>query len=158
MLKFKPYSYSKISLYKTCPRKFKYQYIDKLGKFEDSPALIKGRTIHYLIENSKLDEADYSAEMKQNIKDFPEVLEIRDYFKNSDLGKKYLDDIDKEPIQEFKLGFGLDLEALDYSRERLFNGIIDYICVLKDDIEEVIEVDSLDDIPNNCEIIEILKY
>lgn len=131
-LKFAPYSFSKISTYKSCPRKFKFQYIDKIGKYEDSPALIKGRTIHYLIENSVgivLSPEDYTEEMKQNILDYPETLDIKKNFEESELGKKYLQDIDKTPIQEFKIGLSHLLEAKDYDKTSMFNGIVDYICV-----------------------------
>lgn len=128
-LKFSPYSYSKISTYKSCPKKFKYQYIDKIGKFESFPALVKGSTIHYIIENLKLDQSLYTDKMKQNISDYPETIDIVMNFRNSDLGKKYLLDIDKEPIQEFKLGLTKTLDTNSYNKESLFNGIIDYICV-----------------------------
>jgi len=129
MLKYTPYSFSKISTYNSCPRKFKYQYIDKIGKYEDSPALIKGRTIHYLIENSTVSPEEYSDEMKQNIVEYPETLEIKKNFEESALGRKYLVDIDKPPVQEFKLGLSLNLESKEYDKSSLFNGIVDYICV-----------------------------
>ncbi len=128
-IKFAPYSYSKISTFLSCPKKFKFQYIDKIGTFLDTPALIKGRTIHYLIENSSLSPNEYSDEMKQNIKDFTDALEIKNNFENSDLGFKYLKDIDKSPINEYKLGLDFTLSGIDYSKESLFNGIVDYICV-----------------------------
>lgn len=128
-LKFTPYSFSKISTYKTCPRKFKYQYIDKIGTFLDTPALIKGRTIHYLIENSSLLPEQYTDEMKQNIIDFPETLEIKRRFEESELGIKYLRNIDKNAVIEYKLGLTKMLDACSYNRDSLFNGIVDYICV-----------------------------
>lgn len=129
MAKFAPYSYSKINTFKSCPLKFKFQYIDKIGTYSDTPALIKGRTIHYLIENSHLSPESYSEEMKQNIKDFPETLQIKKNFVNSEIGIKYLSDIDKSPINEYKLGLDFNLFGVEYSKESLFNGIVDYICV-----------------------------
>ena len=45
------------------------------------------------------------------------------------LGFKYLKDIDKQPINEYKLGLDFTLSGSDYSKESLFNGIVDYICV-----------------------------
>jgi hypothetical protein len=42
--------------------------------------------------------------MKNNIKRYPEVLEIVENFKKSELGIKYLSNIKKEPIQEYRLG------------------------------------------------------
>lgn len=157
MLKFAPYSYSKISTYKSCPLKFKYQYIDRIGKFESTPALVKGRTVHYLIENNGLPEENYSDEMKENIKEYPGVLDIVKNFKESELGIKYLKDIDKEPIQEFKLGLSKELKASEYTKESLFNGIVDYICVKSSIIEEIIDIESLDYIPDDWELVEILK-
>lgn len=129
MAKYKPYSYSKISTFKSCPLKFKFQYIDKIPGKMDTVALIKGRTIHYLIENSHLGESEYSEEMKQNIKDYPEALEIKKNFENSNLGIKYLKNIDKPAMNEYKLGLSLSLEGIEYSKDSLFNGIVDYICV-----------------------------
>ena len=128
-LKFAPYSYSKISTFKSCPLKFKFQYIDKIPGKMDTAALIKGRTIHYLIENSNLTEIEYSDEMKQNIRDYPEAVQIKNNFEQSELGIKYLKNIDKASINEYKLGLSLTLSATEYSRESLFNGIVDYICV-----------------------------
>lgn len=157
MLKFLPYSYSKISTYQSCPRKFKYQYIDKIGKFEDSPALVRGRTLHYLIENPYLDESLYSDEMKKNIEDYPECIDIKNNFKNSELGEKYLKDIERIPIQEFKLGLSTSLEPQEYQKSSLFNGIVDYICVKSQMIEEIIEIDCLDDLPDGFEIIDIIE-
>lgn len=129
MAKYAPYSYSKISTFKSCPLKFKFQYIDKIPGKMDTAALIKGRTIHYLIENSHLNENDYSEEMKQNIKDYPEALEIKKNFEQSELGIKYLKNIDKPATNEYKIGLSNLLEASEYSKDSLFNGIIDYICV-----------------------------
>ncbi len=157
MLKFLPYSYSKISTYQSCPRKFKYQYIDKIGKFEDSPALVRGRTLHYLIENPDLDESLYSDEMKKNIEDYPECIDIKNNFKNSELGEKYLKDIERIPVQEFKLGLSTSLEPQDYQKNSLFNGIVDYICVKSRMIEEIIEIDCLSDLPEGFEIIALIE-
>lgn len=129
MAKYKPYSYSKISTFKSCPLKFKFQYIDKITGIMDTEALIKGRTIHYLIENSHLDESEYSDEMKQNIKDYPATIDIKNIFQKSELGIKYLKNIDKPAINEYKIGLSTTLEGIEYSKESLFNGIVDYICV-----------------------------
>lgn len=128
-LKFAPYSYSKISTFLSCPLKFKFQYIDNIPGKMDTAALIKGRTIHYLIENSNLTESQYSDEMKQNIKDYPEAVEIKKNFEQSELGIKYLKNIDKPAMNEYKLGLSTSFKGTEYSKESLFNGIVDYICV-----------------------------
>ena len=82
-LKYAPYSFSKISSFNSCPQKFKFQYIDKIGAFIETPALIRGRAVHYCIENFHLDISEYSDEIKNNIKQFPEILDIVENFKKS---------------------------------------------------------------------------
>jgi CRISPR/Cas system-associated exonuclease Cas4 (RecB family) len=67
--------------------------------------------------------------MKKNIEDYPECIDIKNNFKNSELGEKYLKDIERIPIQEFKLGLSTSLEPQEYQKSSLFNGIVDYICV-----------------------------
>ncbi len=130
-IKFKPYSYSKISTFNSCPYKFKLQYIDKLKVPQNLDALIKGTTIHYCLENNKLNYNNYSEGMKNNIKRFPEVLEIVENFKKSELGIKYLNNIKKEPIQEYRLGLNENLSNTNYNKTALFYGIVDYICILE---------------------------
>jgi CRISPR/Cas system-associated exonuclease Cas4 (RecB family) len=44
------FSYSRLSLYKECPKKFWYKYIDKSIISTDSPIFEKGKFIHALIE------------------------------------------------------------------------------------------------------------
>lgn len=158
MVKYKPYSYSKISTFKSCPRKFKLQYIDKIPGKLDTEALIKGRTVHYLIENSHLLESEYSEEMKQNILVYPESLLIKKNFEQSSLGVKYLQNIDKPAMNEYKLGLSTSLESSEYTKDSLFNGIVDYICVKTRIIEEIIEIDCLGDLPDGFEIIDIIEY
>lgn len=50
MLKFAPYSHSKMSCYQECPRKFKFAYIDKIKVFKDKPYFEKGKWFHYCLE------------------------------------------------------------------------------------------------------------
>lgn len=45
------YSYSKISTYLKCPRKFKHSYIDQLPRKEAGPAASRGTEIHSAMEN-----------------------------------------------------------------------------------------------------------
>ncbi len=40
------WSYSKLSVYENCPRQFKYKYIDKIDRFVESPAMVRGLDIH----------------------------------------------------------------------------------------------------------------
>ena len=136
-LKYAPYSFSKISSFVSCPQKFKFQYIDKIGVFIETPALIRGRAVHYCIENFHLDISEYSDEIKNSIKQFPEILDIVENFKKSNLGQKYLYNIEKTPINEYKIGLSKELEPTEYSKTSLFNGIVDYICVLKENNENM---------------------
>ena len=156
-LKYAPYSFSKISSFVSCPQKFKFQYIDKIGAFIETPALIRGRAVHYCIENFHLGVSEYSDEIKNSIKQFPEILDIVENFKKSNLGQKYLYNIEKTPINEYKIGLSKELEPTEYSKTSLFNGIVDYICVRREQITEIIEVDNLSEIPEEYEIIEILQ-
>lgn len=135
-MKYKPYSYSKISTFNSCPRKFKFSYIDKIKVPQNMDALIKGSTIHYCLENLNLPVNNYSEGVKNNIKKFPEVLSIVENFKNSELGKKYLYNIEKKPIQEYKIGLNENMEPYKYSKDALFYGIVDYICILKDSTDK----------------------
>lgn len=47
MSKFtQPWGWSKLDTFRQCPRKFKYQYIDKLDTGKPGPALVRGSRIH----------------------------------------------------------------------------------------------------------------
>lgn len=46
------YSYSSLRAFSHCPRHFKARYIDKIVKFETSPALEKGRRVHEALESA----------------------------------------------------------------------------------------------------------
>lgn len=88
-LKFKPYSFSKISLFYQCPFKFKLKYIDKIKPpFEINKALEKGRFIHSLIENYFNSTAKLEDEFKlstkdeiENYKNIFESLKDKEFFK-----------------------------------------------------------------------------
>ena len=50
-MKYTPYSYSKVSMFGQCPKKFEYQYIQKLPSiWKDSVALDRGKLIHLILE------------------------------------------------------------------------------------------------------------
>ena len=45
------YSFSQISVYQQCPKKYQYQYVDKLEKeFKSSPDLILWTSVHWVLE------------------------------------------------------------------------------------------------------------
>ena len=49
-MKYNPYSYSKLSVYKKCPRRFKFHYIDHIRGGGSSPAADEGRSYHRFAE------------------------------------------------------------------------------------------------------------
>lgn len=50
MIKYAPYSQSKIDTFVTCPMRYKLQYIDKIKFTSDPFHLVRGRYIHYCLE------------------------------------------------------------------------------------------------------------
>lgn len=115
-MKHSPYSFSKISCYTSCNRKFKYKYIDKIPteSFDDS-ALIKGSNIHDTLEhypNHKINEH----------------TQIALDFINSELGQKY---INNERESEIEFGLTENFEPTSYrSKDAIIKGKIDCIVVV----------------------------
>ncbi len=90
IMKYAPYSFSKISLFEQCPLKFKFNYIDKLGIFQKSLATERGSYIHELLEN---DTKEKETKFKFSIatpEQQQECLDIYHKFKESELGQRYL--------------------------------------------------------------------
>lgn len=121
-MKYAPYSFSKLSTYKQCSRKFKYQYIDKLPvKFVETEALKKGKAIHKILEH-------YPIEVNTN----NNYKEIANNFINSDLGKKYLN---LESVREYKFGIDKQLNPCSYNdKSCLLRGFIDFICKINNEL------------------------
>lgn len=123
-MRFAPYSFSKISTYNTCPKKFDYQYVQKIGDIVlDSPALAKGRCIHSILE--------YYPEVHDDIKnnEYYEIArEICDKFIKSNLGHYVTSD--KPKFAEQKIALDYNLEPCDYkSKNVLFKGIVDQVLI-----------------------------
>lgn len=122
---FSPYSYSKISTFQQCKRKFKYNYIDKIPQGDrDTTPLIKGGAVHSIFE--KYPEASTH-------KRAPDYQYIFDVFLNSGLGKKY---IFRESSREKTIRINKNFEADDNAtkEETLFRGFVDYICTIDDTV------------------------
>ena len=49
-MRFSPYSFSRMSSYETCPKKFQFSYIDKIPVNRSTTALDKGSYIHHCLE------------------------------------------------------------------------------------------------------------
>ena len=138
---FSPYSFSKLSCHKQCGQKFKFKYIDKIPeKMDNVEPLIKGSKIHKMLEN------------------YPEIPEDSKYIDiyNNFLKTKYKSILDIPNVKEEGIGLTENLEPVPYSKNVMFRGYIDYYTVIDGFIEEIIEVQSLDKIPDGYEFIEIV--
>lgn len=144
---YAPYSFSKLSLHDQCNRKFKYRYLDKVKpQSKDMTALLKGGAVHSILENYPNPSTHKLA---------PKYQDIAKNFLMSDLGSKY---INLKSVNEMSFGLTKDLEPAVYrTKEAIFGGFIDYVCTMDNETIEYIEIDSLDDIPDDCELIEIIN-
>lgn len=108
------FSHSKLELYKQCPRKFKYRYIDKLPTkpFEH---LQKGSEVHRLLEIFG------NEDLKSDIK---EAYNIALKFSESEIGKEILSQKSKRELCiKFKDFEPIDSDSNDYD----FIGYIDRV-------------------------------
>ena len=118
----KPLSYSKISTWCSCPRKFKYQYIDKVPTQErDRTPLLKGSAIHSTLENYPEPGTHKLSEQYQD---------ITDRFLNSD----YKELFNYPNIRELKVAFDHNLNPQPYNNSALFRGYIDYMCFIDGEV------------------------
>lgn len=129
---YAPYSYSKLDTHKTCPRKFKLRYIDKIYPFIDAHHLDKGTFIHYLMEI--FPKTDYSK--------FESPLSEEHKLKYSELVKEkcsdsHLKEILSLPTVGCEVPFGLDAKLKPtnyYDKQRILGGYIDRISLIEDGI------------------------
>ena len=115
-MKFSPYSYSRIAVYQTCPRKFKYSYIDKLPKKpQDMTALLKGGALHHILEHYPESSTHKLA---------PKYQHIADSFIATRSGQEILCN---ESHREMNIGLDKNLKECKYgSKEAMFRGSIDF--------------------------------
>lgn len=117
------YSYSKLSLFKQCPHRYKLNYIDKIAVPQDASALVKGRNVHSILEN-------YESFVKEGCKpkenEQYSESEVALNFAKSELGK---DILEKPSAREYCVKFDANLNAADHlnQRECYFIGYIDRI-------------------------------
>jgi len=121
-MKYSPYSYSKISTYQQCPRKFKYKYIDKVKvPFVYSEALMKGGAVHHILEYHPEKSTHKYQEKYQN---------IADNFINSETGKLLFS---LESKREMSIGLTENIEPCNYSDENvMLRGYVDYYTIYND--------------------------
>ncbi len=141
LLKYAPYSYSRINTWLQCPRKFRYSYVEKIVKWETSAPLDRGKLVHSILEHS--DSPKISKEVFDKVKktqdwrDIQEhdILTLDDYkkcikmstdFKASKMGV-FLDSC--EPVaKEMSIGMDKTLEIVSYtSPDAIFRGYIDLV-------------------------------
>jgi len=133
-MKFKPYSYSKINTFSSCPRKFKFKYIDKIKEPHEGNHLSKGKLVHLFLEHqgdkAKIKATKDFRELLPTLKENPEIMresvKIYNNFKGSKLGK-FIDS--KIPMfNELAVGLDENMEIQEYdSDDIIFRGYIDKI-------------------------------
>lgn len=123
-MKYSPYSFSKLNSFKSCNRKFKYIYIDKVQPEKtDMTALLKGGAIHSIIEHYPNQSNHKLAEKYQS---------IADKFISSKLGQKYLT---INSTREFDFGLTKELQPYLYNdKAALFRGSVDYIALIDNEL------------------------
>jgi len=113
-MKYSPYSFSKISTYKQCARKFKFKYIQKIKEpITDMTPLLKGTCVHSMLEK-------YPAESTNSL-----VPKYRNIFEDF-LETKYKALLDIEHFSETAIGFDDKLSPVSYDNGTIFRGYIDY--------------------------------
>ena len=130
MLKFTPYSFSRLNTFVQCPRKFKYSYIDKIPQEEtDKTALYKGSALHSILENYPNPGTHKLSEKYQPIID-------------KFLKSKYIHYLERDHVSELKIGLSTSLEPCGYyDKTAMFRGAIDYFTVI-DSVMHIIDFKS----------------
>ena len=148
-LKYRPYSFSKISTHQQCPRKFKYFYIDKLPVPEEPQLhLDRGKFIHLLFEHDgDLKEVQKTKDWKEikehklmTKEDIKGALNVYKQFKDSDTGKKLLQN--ESLLKEFPIGLNGNFEMVSYSSEDVvLRGYLDDLRTINDRTDVAMLID-----------------
>lgn len=120
------YSYSKITLYGQCPRRYKFRYIDKIKKDEDNPIFEKGHYIHYLLEfypNTPPKPFEFKFHSPAAVEQLNKI--VFDQLKNDPTLKTMLRNHRIRAEQVFNLDS--DMQPTTDKDKSIFTGIIDYI-------------------------------
>ena len=141
--KYAPYSHSKMTTYEFCPRKFKYQYIDKIP-IERKPQIHfdRGTLFHLLLEHdgdlkAVKETKDWKVIKSNNLLDKSQIKEIYDIYKTFITTKPGKDIVSKDVLlKEFPLGLNENLELVPYdSNDVVLRGFIDAAYTFgKDDV------------------------
>ena len=148
-LKFAPYSFSKISTFTQCPKKFKHQYIEKIYFKSDNIAFEKGNYIHLMLENLAHPKLSYernndlmnaveliitNTTFKFRLSSQEKIEEYKNIFRKfvaSNLGKKYFVDykiISAEEQIGIRLNEDRTMETVNYfDKSATIRGKVDQI-------------------------------
>jgi len=152
-LLYAPYSYSKISTFYGCPKKFEYQYIRKIPSiWKDSVALDRGKLIHLILEMNRdiskiKSHKDFIGIKNRNLLGpigIKECFKVYDTITKSKVLEQIFNKI--RLFAEMPIGLDYDLNIMEYNPkdEKLHNlllrGYIDaaFIKTGKDDEEDVL--------------------
>jgi CRISPR/Cas system-associated exonuclease Cas4 (RecB family) len=123
------YSYSRLSIYDRCPRKFKFRYIDELDIDTDSPVFEKGKYFHAILEKyPDIPEWDFKySDNKNNAADM--LKQIRTFCETDKRYQYLIGKVLYQREQQFYLNHAL--ENCD-EENQFINGCIDYVGVTDD--------------------------
>jgi CRISPR/Cas system-associated exonuclease Cas4 (RecB family) len=139
-MKYAPYSFSKITTFIECQKKFDFSYVNKITidrEYIDPSYFIKGRFLHSYIANrlkggDGLDIGSYNIDEneKMNLVDIAENTLIHEYV-------NFTYDFDCNLIEK-QIFLGSKLEPVKIKKEAAFVGYIDYIA-FKEDLGIIID-------------------
>ncbi len=146
--KYTPYSYSSISTYLQCPRKFRYLYIDKIPvEWTDNFYTQKGKLTHLIFEHQRdLVKIKGEKEFKEIIggefltkDDVKNCFAIYDNFMKSPIGKQL--ESKKRLFSEIPIGLDHELNFTGYSQNPFLRGYIDASFVNEEDDSSMVLTD-----------------
>lgn len=126
LLRFQPYSFSKLDTHEQCPRRFKYKYVLKMSEGDvDRTPLIKGNAIHQVLERyPNIENMDIDKE----------YIDIAIDYINSDVGQQYFsEDTLSTAEREYRIRLNIGSKGLyipedgTKRKDLHFLGFIDYI-------------------------------
>ncbi len=143
--KYGPYSSSRLATFAQCPRRFQYQYINKLpAPWTESFATDRGKLLHMMLEHSTKDGTDFQKikqekEFKEIVKrellkkdDIKDTIKVYENFRTSKVGQGILS---KERVfSELAIGLDYDMNITPFNprfnKEKMdklyFRGFLDY--------------------------------
>lgn len=143
-------SYTSMSAYKCCPKKYELMYVQKVEKLS-SDALNRGRTFHDNVENGKVTKS-IKEFYEQHVGTLKRVRGVPNFFMR-DKSKEFV-----FKVKEFS--FGITREGLveDYSDDDglMFRGKIDELIYKLDprDLHKAFEEGSIDSFVTDAQIVE----